>query len=54
VHGIWKAIKDIDFEDTHGAFTGHEIKGNSKAMVLESAKIIVKASGYLEHPIFLE
>ncbi|KAF7591357.1 hypothetical protein BBP40_001635 [Aspergillus hancockii] len=54
VHGIWKAIKDIDFDDTHGAFTGQEIKGNSKARVLESAKIIVRASGYPEHAIFQE
>ncbi|KAH1290382.1 hypothetical protein KXX30_006098 [Aspergillus fumigatus] len=28
VHGIWKAIEDIDFEDTHGAFTGQDARGN--------------------------
>ncbi|GFF47440.1 uncharacterized protein YmaE [Aspergillus udagawae] len=54
VHGIWKAIKDIDFEDTHGAFTAQDLRGNSKSRILESAKIIIRASGYPEHPIFSE
>ncbi|KAJ5126585.1 beta-lactamase-like protein [Penicillium atrosanguineum] len=54
IHGIWKAIKDIHFEDTHGAFLGQEIRGNSKALILESGKIVVKASGHLQHPLLNE
>lgn len=54
IHGIWKAIKDLDFEDTHGAFLGQEIRGNSKERVLESAKIVVRASGHLQHPLLNE
>ncbi|KAB8229611.1 metallo-beta-lactamase family protein [Aspergillus alliaceus] len=54
IHGIWKAIKDIDFEDTHGAFLGQDIRGNSKGRVLVSAKIVVRASGHLQHPLLEE
>ncbi|KUL89031.1 hypothetical protein ZTR_06020 [Talaromyces verruculosus] len=54
IHGIWNAIKDLDFEDTHGAFLGQEIRGNSKERVLESAKIVVRASGHLQHPLLKE
>ena len=54
IHGIWNAIKDLDFEDTHGAFMGQEIRGNSKERVLESAKIVVRASGHLQHPLLNE
>jgi hypothetical protein len=54
VHNIWKAIKDVDFEDVHGAFVGQETKGNSKKRVLDSAKIYVKAVGYLDHAIHQE
>ena len=54
IHGIWNAIKDLDFEDTHGAFLGQEIRGNSKKRVLESAKIVVRASGHLQHPLLNE
>jgi len=54
IHGIWNAIKDLDFEDTHGAFLGQEIRGNSKERVLESAKIVVRASGHLQHPLLNE
>lgn len=55
VHGIWKAIKDADFEDVHGGFPGRsDTKGNAKKRVLESAQIIIKAMGYLDHVIHQE
>lgn len=54
IHDIWKAIQDLDFEDAHGAFPGQDTRGNSKERILESAKIVVKASGYLEHPLLNE
>lgn len=54
IHNIWKAIKDIDFKDAHGAFLGQDTRGNSKERILESAKIVVRASGYLQHPLLNE
>ncbi|KAJ5626507.1 beta-lactamase-like protein [Penicillium herquei] len=54
IHDIWKAIKDIHFEDAHGAFLGQDTRGNSKERILESAKIIIQASGYLQHPLLNE
>ncbi|KAJ5364523.1 beta-lactamase-like protein [Penicillium cataractarum] len=54
IHGIWNAIKDLEFEDTHGAFLGQEIRGNSKRNILESAKIVVRASGHRQHPLLNE
>lgn len=54
IHGIWNAIKDLDFEDTYGGFLGKEIRGNSKEKVLQSAKIVVRASGHLQHPLLNE
>lgn len=54
VHHIWKAIADLDFEDTHGAFWGRDTRGNSKKRVLESAQLVVRAMGYLDHSIHQE
>ncbi|OXV08953.1 hypothetical protein Egran_03284 [Elaphomyces granulatus] len=54
IHNIWKAIKDLDFEDTHGAFLGRDTRGNSKRRVLDSAKIIIKAMGHPTHAIHHE
>ncbi|KAA8649855.1 putative metallo-beta-lactamase domain protein [Aspergillus tanneri] len=54
VHKIWKAIAHTEFDDTYGAFEGGETFGNSKRRVLDSAKIIVKAMGYLDHAIHQE
>lgn len=46
---IWDAIKDLRFEDTHGAFMGKDTYGKSRERMLESAKIFVKAMGYADH-----
>jgi hypothetical protein len=51
VHGIWKAVADLDFEDTHGAFWRRDTRGKSKERVLESAQLIVKFMGYPDHAI---
>ena len=51
VHGIWKAVADLDFEDTHGAFWARDTRGRSKERVLESAKIMVRFMGYASHAI---
>ncbi|KAJ5737812.1 uncharacterized protein N7483_002937 [Penicillium malachiteum] len=54
IYDIWKAIKDLDFNDAHGAFLAQDTRGKSKERILESAKIVVKASGYLQHPLLNE
>ncbi|KAL2208519.1 metallo-beta-lactamase superfamily protein [Sarocladium strictum] len=54
VHNIWKAVKDLDFEDTHGAFMTRDTRGRSKQRLLESAKLIVRFMGYSEHTIHQE
>jgi hypothetical protein len=51
VLAIWDAVKDLHFEDTHGAFMGKETYGKSRERMLESAKIFVKAMGYTDHRI---
>ncbi|KAJ9297493.1 hypothetical protein DTO271G3_4268 [Paecilomyces variotii] len=54
VHNIWKAIKDFDFDDAHGAFVGQDTRGNSRKRVLDSAKLVVKSMGYGDHAIHAE
>lgn len=54
VLNIWKAIKHTEFDDAHGAFVGWDTHGDSKKRVLESAKIYVRAMGYLDHAIHQE
>jgi hypothetical protein len=54
VHGIWKAVADLDFEDTHGAFLTRDTRGNSKERVLQSAQLFIRFIGYPEHVIHSE
>ncbi|KAL2835214.1 beta-lactamase-like protein [Aspergillus cavernicola] len=54
VHGIWKAIKHTNFDITRGAFIGMDTDTDSKQRLLDSAKIFVKAMGYLDHAIHQE
>jgi len=55
VHKIWKALKPFDFDTTHGAFPGLDVRGKDvKQRVLESMKIQVKYEGWKEHEIFEE
>ncbi|OJJ74626.1 hypothetical protein ASPBRDRAFT_119151 [Aspergillus brasiliensis CBS 101740] len=54
VHGIWKAIKHTEFNRAYGAFMGMDTVGNCKKRVLDSAKIFVRAMGYLDHAIHEE
>ncbi|PYH84110.1 putative metallo-beta-lactamase domain protein [Aspergillus uvarum CBS 121591] len=51
---IWKAIEHTDFDSTYGAFVGMHTHGDSKKRILESAKIFVRAMGYLDHAIHKE
>ena len=49
---IWRAIEPFEFDTTHGAFLGIDIRHmNVKARVLESMKIQVRNEGYEKHEI---
>ncbi|OQV09880.1 hypothetical protein CLAIMM_13958 [Cladophialophora immunda] len=54
VHSIWKSLAPLDFDDCHGAFWTRDTRGNSKARVLDSAKLFVKFMNHPEHAIFQE
>jgi hypothetical protein len=49
---MWKVLKLADFESTHGAFAGRDVRDkNAKARVLESMQIQAKNEGYTDHQI---
>ncbi|KAH0421900.1 metallo-beta-lactamase family protein [Colletotrichum kahawae] len=54
VHGIWKAVSALDFEDAHSAFHGRDARGGAKKRLLESAQLCVKFMGYANHAIHSE
>ena len=50
---MWQVLKKADFESTHGAFAGKDVRDkNLKARVLESMQIQARNSGHAEHEIF--
>jgi hypothetical protein len=51
VYQIWKAVANLDFEDTHGAFWSRDTRGESKKRMLDSAKLFIKFMGYDKHEI---
>ena len=52
---MWQAVEPFDFESTHGAFVGQEVRDqNVKFRVLESMKIQTKAMGWPDHPLLEE
>ncbi|TDZ31355.1 Uncharacterized protein C8035_v005967 [Colletotrichum spinosum] len=54
VHGIWKAVAGLDFEDAYSAFPGRDARGDAKRRFLESAQLFVRSMGYLDHAIHSE
>ena len=55
IHGIWKALKPYEFEETFGGFTGQNIRdARVKERVLESMKIQVRNQGHDVHAILEE
>ncbi|GAB7351554.1 hypothetical protein MBLNU459_g2183t2 [Dothideomycetes sp. NU459] len=55
IHTIWKAIKPFSFYSTHGLSSGWEIRGDdTKARILESMKIQVRAQGFETHELLEE
>lgn len=46
---MWRAMQPFDFESTHGAFVGTDVRDrNIKARVLESMKIQARSEGWQE------
>lgn len=57
LHKMWQAVRPYEFESTHGAFVGQEVRDkNVKGRVLESMKIQTKGMGWeqIGHPILEE
>ena len=49
---IWKAIEPFDFDTTHGAFVGMDVRdGELKRRMLESMQIQTRGEGWDEHEI---
>lgn len=52
---MWQALRPFEFESTHGAFTGTEVRDkNIKARVLESMKIQTRGEGWEDAEILRE
>ena len=45
VAGIWTAVKELQFEDVHGAFVKTDIYGRARAKVKDSARIVIERMG---------
>ena len=55
IYKMWQVLKKLDFESTHGAFVGTEVRDqNVKGRVLESMKIQTRSEGHSEHEILNE
>ncbi|KAL1631557.1 hypothetical protein SLS54_000319 [Diplodia seriata] len=55
IHAMWKAVAPYEWESTHGAFTGMDIRRKDcKNAVLESMKIQVKYEGHANHALLSE
>ncbi|KAK0654432.1 Uncharacterized protein DIS24_g5257 [Lasiodiplodia hormozganensis] len=55
IHAMWKAVAPFEWESTHGAFRGMDIRRKDcKSAVLESMKIQVKYEGHAKHAILNE
>jgi len=52
IYRIWQAIRSFDFDTTHGAFEGMDVRDeNLKKRMLESMKIQVRGEGWERHEI---
>ena len=49
---IWEAIEPLDFDTTHGAFVGMDVRDESlKRRMLESMQIQTRGEGWERHEI---
>ena len=52
---MWRAIKPFEFDTTHGAFVGMDVRdGALKGRLLESMRIQVRGEGWGEHEMLGE
>lgn len=52
---VWRAIEPYEFDTTHGAFVGMDVRDkNLKKRMLESMKIQVRGEGWERHVILDE
>ena len=52
---IWRAIRPFEFDTTHGAFVGMDVRDKElKRRMLESMKIQVRGEGWESHEILEE
>jgi hypothetical protein len=55
IAGIWKSIKPFEFDVTHGAFWGADVRHKDvKKRILDSMQIQVRREGYAEHALLEE
>lgn len=55
LYGMWQALKGLDFDTTHGAFLGLDVRDSRvKARVLESMKIQARAEGWKDCAILAQ
>jgi hypothetical protein len=53
--GIWRAVKGLEFESTHGLIPNMDVRDEDmKKRVLESMKIQVRHMGYDRHALLDE
>lgn len=49
IHGIWRALKPFEFEETYGGFPGQNVRREGlKKSVLDSMKAFLKVGGHEE------
>ena len=52
---MWQILKQLEFESTHGAFLGTDVRDKKvKGRVLESMKIQTRGEEYVEHELLRE
>ena len=55
MYDMWKGLRSFDFNSTHGAFVGMDVRNkNVKKRILESMKIQTKREGYESHALLDE
>ncbi|KAF1932429.1 uncharacterized protein M421DRAFT_54336 [Didymella exigua CBS 183.55] len=55
IHGIWKALRAFEFEETYGGFPGQNVaRTGLKWQVLESMKVFLRVGGHERAGIYQE
>ena len=55
IQAMWEAIKQYEFDTTHGGFAGTDVRdAQLKRRLLESMKIQIRAEGWVYHEMLSE